>query len=127
MKPEFILCLMIFAHIVDDYYLQGVLASMKQKAWWKDNAPMEMYRFDYIAALLAHAFSWAFMIMLPVALASELSIAPWLYSTGLIVNMGIHAIVDDLKVNRKTINLITDQFVHVIQIMVTWYCLVLNA
>ena len=27
----FVLLVMLFAHIVDDYYLQGVLASMKQK------------------------------------------------------------------------------------------------
>jgi hypothetical protein len=25
---------MCFCHIVDDYYLQGILASMKQKNWW---------------------------------------------------------------------------------------------
>ena len=28
---------MIFLHIVDDYYLQGVLAKMKQRKWWEDN------------------------------------------------------------------------------------------
>lgn len=30
-----ILFTMIFCHIVDDYYLQGWLASAKQKSWWK--------------------------------------------------------------------------------------------
>lgn len=29
-----LLLLMIFAHIIDDYYLQGILAHMKQKVWW---------------------------------------------------------------------------------------------
>ena len=28
-------------HIVDDYYLQGILAKMKQKSWWKEVAPFE--------------------------------------------------------------------------------------
>ena len=31
-----ILILMLFAHIVDDYYLQGWLASAKQKKWWEN-------------------------------------------------------------------------------------------
>ena len=35
----FILLCMIFCHIIDDYYLQGILASMKQKSWWKNNYP----------------------------------------------------------------------------------------
>lgn len=54
---------MIFLHIVDDYYLQGWLASAKQKDWWKQNAPDELYKHDYIMALFMHSFSWAFMIM----------------------------------------------------------------
>lgn len=27
---------MIFMHIIDDYCLQGILASMKQKSWWTE-------------------------------------------------------------------------------------------
>ena len=38
---------MIFCHIVDDYYLQGWLASAKQKSWWETNAPDELYKNDY--------------------------------------------------------------------------------
>ena len=57
-----ILFAMIFCHIVDDYYLQGWLASAKQKEWWKANAPDSLYSLDYIWALIMHSFSWAFMI-----------------------------------------------------------------
>lgn len=39
MNSIFLLLLMIFCHIVDDYYLQGWLASAKQKKWWEENAP----------------------------------------------------------------------------------------
>ena len=39
---------MIFCHIVDDYYLQGKLASMKQKSWWEKNAPDRLYKYDYL-------------------------------------------------------------------------------
>ena len=27
--------LMILLHVIDDFHLQGILASMKQKEWWK--------------------------------------------------------------------------------------------
>ena len=70
----FIVLLMIFCHIVDDYYLQGWLASAKQKKYWEENAPDKMYRFDYIWALIMHSFSWAFMIMLPVAYTKAFNI-----------------------------------------------------
>lgn len=59
-----LLLAMLFCHIVDDYYLQGWLASAKQKSWWKKNAPDKLYKNDYIMALCEHAFSWTFMIML---------------------------------------------------------------
>ena len=42
-----ILITMIFCHIVDDYYSQGILASMKQKEWWIKNAPDKQYKYDY--------------------------------------------------------------------------------
>ncbi len=49
MNNFFVILLMIFCHIVDDYYLQGILAKMKQKMWWKENAPDNIhYKYDYI-------------------------------------------------------------------------------
>ena len=43
-----VLFLMLFLHVVDDYYLQGILASMKQKSWWQKNAPDNLYNLFYI-------------------------------------------------------------------------------
>lgn len=119
---QFILLSMIFCHIVDDYYLQGILASMKQKSWWNKNAPDKMYKYDYIVALLMHSFSWSFMVMLPVTIYVILcnlnlhTILIIIY----IVNTIIHAIVDDLKANKLKINLIVDQSIHLVQILLTW-------
>ena len=112
------LLLMIFLHIVDDYYLQGILANMKQKQWWQDNAPASLYRYDYIVALMMHSMSWAFMIMLPIAMrmsfdVNELFVGVW------IVNAIIHGVVDDLKANKHKINLIQDQSTHIVQIVLT--------
>lgn len=114
-----ILILMIFAHIVDDFYLQGVLAKMKQKEWWKENAPDALYKFDYIAALIIHALSWSIMITLPILYASAWNLH-WAIYLMLGVNAAIHAIVDDLKANRNKINLIGDQSIHFAQVYITW-------
>lgn len=115
----FILLCMLFFHIVDDYYLQGWLASAKQKSWWEKNSPDKLYKYDYLMALFMHSFSWAFMIMLPLtvyAIAIDGTWCPLLY----IINLIIHFYIDDLKANKKKINLIQDQCVHIIQIVLTW-------
>ena len=121
MHPIFILLLMLFCHIVDDYYLQGWLASAKQRKWWEQNAPQGLYRYDYLIALACHAFSWSFMIMLPIAFATGWfqGGAVWLLFA-YPVNMGIHMFVDDLKANKLKINLITDQLMHFTQIGLTF-------
>jgi hypothetical protein len=119
-----LLPLMIFCHIVDDYYLQGWLASAKQKKWWIENAPNELYKNDYKAALLVHSFSWAFSINLPVLVyALFFQILPTIilpYFVLLVVNMIIHCIVDNLKANKLEINLIADQSIHLCQILISW-------
>lgn len=120
MNNLLILLSMIFLHIVDDYYLQGVLASMKQKDWWKKNAPDEMYKYDYLVALFMHSFSWAFVMMLPLIFVGEFII--WVF----IGNVVIHFITDHLKANLKEINLIWDQMIHIEQIVVSWLiCVIL--
>lgn len=114
----FIVLAMIFCHIVDDYYLQGILKHMKQISWWEQNAPDPLYTHDYIVALLVHSFSWSFMILLPVAvwLSFQLDLV---FILVFILNTVIHAIVDNLKANRKKINLIVDQSIHMTQILIT--------
>ena len=122
---KFLLLLtMIFCHIVDDYYLQGWLASAKQKSWWKKNSPEDMYKKDYLAALFMHSFSWSFMIMLVPTIYTVIVggvWSPFVFVTNLIV----HMVIDDLKANRKKINLVQDQLIHMIQILATWCGMIL--
>lgn len=118
MNTIFIVLLMIFCHIVDDYYLQGWLASAKQKQYWQENAPQDLYKRDYIWALIMHSFSWAFMIMLPIAYVNSFAVD----SSFLIMfamNVTIHAMIDNLKANEKKINLWEDQLAHLVQIGLT--------
>lgn len=110
---------MIFLHIVDDFYLQGILAKMKQSKWWQENAPKALYKYDYIVALIMHAFSWTFMIMLPIAYNMAFSLN-WIFYLYFAVNLFVHAFVDDAKANKGEINLIIDQIMHLIQIICTF-------
>ena len=116
----FIILLMLFLHIVDDYYLQaGLLSKLKQKNWWTSQKEYkEMYKYDYLIGLLMHSYSWAFMIMLPIAFKMNFDISTFFIIT-LIINGIIHFIVDDLKANKGKINLVIDQSIHIVQIIVT--------
>ena len=110
---------MLFCHVIDDFYLQGILASMKQKIWWKKQEQYkEKYKYDYVVALIIHSFSWVFMIMLPIAIYLKFNLG-WLY-LAYPINLVIHAIIDDLKANKLKINLIVDQSIHIIQIIIIW-------
>ena len=113
------LLFMIFFHIVDDYYLQGVLAKMKQKGFWNAIVKNGLYKNDYIVALVMHAFSWAFMIMLPIAYKISFVLTPF-FAISFVCNLCIHAITDHLKANKQVINLIYDQTIHITQIVITY-------
>ena len=119
MNNLFLLLLMIFCHIVDDYYLQGWLASAKKRKWWEDNAPQSLYKYDYLWALLMHSFSWTFMIMLPIMFLLDFNITINIVLI-FIWNMLVHFITDNYKANLYMINLWQDQLVHMCQIGVTW-------
>lgn len=119
MSKAFVVLFMIFMHILDDYKIQsGVLAFLKQKDYWKKVAPQSLYRYDYIAALIIHGFSWAFMIMLPLAILMKFNIG-WFFMIMLFINAIIHAAIDDLKANRGILNLCQDQLLHIFQILGT--------
>lgn len=118
MDKLFIILLMLFLHIVDDYYLQGILASMKQRSWWKDSAPDKQYKNDYLMALAMHGFSWTFMVMLPIAAYMDFSLCVDFY-IWFFTNWFIHSTIDHMKANVRSINLIQDQTAHIVQIIVT--------
>ena len=118
MNNVFVVLCMIFCHIIADYNLQGWLASAKQKSYWEKNAPDEMYKHDYICALIMHSFSWTFMIMLPLMYAVGFKVNSFLLFL-FVSNVLLHAITDDFKANKKVLNLWQDQSIHMYQIVIT--------
>ena len=123
----FILLSMIFCHIVDDYYLQGILANLKQEKWWKENAPQKMYEKDYLVALFMHGFSWSFMIHLP------LTVCVFIFdferyiiiAVSCLCHAVLHAFVDHLKANKGILNLVQDQLIHLAQIIIIFIAIVI--
>lgn len=122
MNAAFIFLWMLFFHVVADYNLQGWLASAKQKSYWEANAPDELYKRDYICALIMHSISWTFMIMLPIAYAKGFTIN-YEFVIMFIFNVVMHTHVDNLKANCKLINLWQDQIIHIAQICSTFVTL----
>ena len=129
-----VLLIMLFLHIVDDFYLQGKLAQFKQKEFWDDYCSKASYDFDfcyklrkfhkwdYIPALLCHAFSWTFMIHIPLYInyKDKLNDYSGFLFVLFFVWMLIYALVDDEKANRHKINLWQDQLIHLFQIIGLW-------
>lgn len=125
MDKWLVLLIMVFCHIVDDYYLQatGALAQMKQRSWWEKEYPDRKYRHDYIIALAVHSFSWAFMVLFPTVIYMNWN-PPELFLLLFFVNALVHGIVDHMKANLLIINLIVDQTIHMVQIVVTYLILI---
>ena len=123
-----LLTAMLFCHIIDDYLLQGWLATGKQRDWWKSNAPEKLYKYDYIMALAEHAFSWTCSIHIPVlvyAYVFQDFKSLYVYIIVFLVNWVIHAITDHYKANLHKINLIQDQSIHIVQIIISWLIYIL--
>lgn len=123
MEKILLLISMLYLHIADDYRHQGILAAMKQKSWWEEHAPGDLYRHDYIIALHEHAFSWTVAIHIP-AVVYRLYLGDMINTPDFlilfIITWLIHAMVDHLKANLHTISLVQDQLCHVLQVWAVW-------
>ena len=133
MKPILMLISMLFLHVFADFHLQGILANMKQRKWWEKrikNFENSSYINDYRISLGAHAFEWAFMMMLPCGIASWCCIQAdysWkpvfmtlFYALLVLLNMIAHYCIDNAKANKNEINLVGDQILHIMQVLITW-------
>lgn len=117
---------MIYGHLIDDYFLQGILAKMKQKKFWEENSPGELYKNDYKIALACHALEWSisihiaqFLYIVRCGLFSNRMMSI-VMAVSIIINAIIHYFIDNTKANKLKINLIQDQLFHLLQIMVTY-------
>lgn len=112
-----LLAMMVFCHVIEDFHVQGILADLKQRMWWLNNVTGKgfghRYDRDYIAALLAHGFEWSFIVHIPLMYFVGFNTV---VLASLCCNALLHAFIDDLKCNRLRTNLIQDQLLHILQI-----------
>jgi len=134
MTPLAVLLLMILAHVIEDFHLQGRMAEMKQKEWWygqfarisarqsdRDMSDiMATYGRDYVPVLLLHGVEWAICVTIPVMLYCGTILLPDWYCVAIIVMAMLHAAVDHMKCNLYLINLNADQAVHIAQVVALW-------
>lgn len=116
--------LMFICHYFADFVFQGQIALYKQKSWWKDNYPAKKYKNDWLISLLIHSVFWTLAILAPSILLGVLNDIMW-FAILLLFNSIYHAFVDHLKCNKLLINLVTDQVCHIVQIIVTFYTILL--
>lgn len=111
----------VFFHIWDDFGRQGIMASMKQKKWWKEQSGYnDHYKNDWIPALIAHSFSWATMISIPsfIFIYIRMNECSSVLLFALFIQAAIHFYIDNLKCNKLKINLCQDQCLHIWQIII---------
>ena len=117
-----ILLLMVFCHIIEDFHIQGILANLKQQSWWYEQIGYtRRYRYDYIPAILMHGLEWSVFIHIPLMFVYGFT-SPIFISV--LINAMLHAYIDDMKCNRHTINLVQDQSLHLMQIALT--CIIIT-
>ena len=125
-----VLCVLIFmilCHIIDDFVLQGWLASAKQLSWWKKQEGYnDFYKNDYKMALFMHSLEWSIMIHLPIIVFYNFQVTIVILIS-ILGNCYLHYLIDDLKANLKVFNLVIDQIFQIIQVILfcAIFCIVL--
>lgn len=121
----YIFIFMLLMHIIDDFVLQPIcLSKLKCKEVWTEANKQydNLYQNDYLMALFIHALSWAIMIHIPwiVYFLKMNEDCQALIFLSILIHCGMHGWIDHLKANQRKINLITDQSLHLMQIIVIW-------
>ena len=117
-----LLFMILLLHLFADYTLQGILADLKQKGWWKKQCEkygvdFHKYRYDYICGIICHSLYWTLVTFAPLIFFKDMSDVH--IAVIVIGNTAFHAIVDHIKANKFSINLIVDQALHLVQIAAT--------
>lgn len=125
MNNGILLLVIIFLHIFADFNLQGIMADMKQKDFWKKYP--SKYQLDYVMPLIGHAFQWSFFVHLPILLVAtwiQIDLIEMYAALSIVFHTIVHAGIDTLKANDHKTTLIQDQFYHILQLIVIWaiYC-----
>lgn len=112
---------MVLLHLFADFTLQGVLADLKRRSWWRTQCQRHavasnMYDYDHICGLICHSLYWTLLTFSPLIFLGSSSMQALVI---VVINTAIHAVIDNAKANKYKINLIQDQLLHLAQIAFT--------
>ena len=112
---------MVLLHLFADFTLQGVLADLKQRSWWRaqcqrHGVSSNLYDYDHICGLVCHSLYWTLLTFSPLIFLMSSTIQALVIVA---INTVIHAVTDNAKANKHKINLIQDQLLHLAQIAFT--------
>ena len=109
-----LLPLKILLNVIEDFHMQGIMAQMKQKAYWCEYHGK--YTNDWVPVMLLHGVEWATIVSIPCMLVSWFDVSVWFIVVVVVMGL-VHAYVDHLKANKFSINLIQDQAIHMVQLV----------
>ena len=113
MYYSMILIMMMFCHVVEDFYLEGCLA-------WMNTELRALQQKDYKIVLMMQSLSWTCCIFIPIIY--HIGHCGWMYEevpflVTFVLDWIIQAIVTSLKYHKGVISLAQKQIVNILQVV----------
>ncbi len=97
-----LLSIMLFMHIIAEYFPLNTLKKLCDKIWWTANYPNKLSQNEWYIAIFIYSYFWAFMIQIPV-LYQLWGIITVKFVLILICNTIIRAVVKNFEINTEKI------------------------
>ena len=133
----FIVC--YFTNLMEVYHIQGCLKEQRTQKWWEDGlnklhgctnireknpAAWKYEKNSWIPCLIAHAFEWAFLSILPLAVYGYCKFGFsntafwWTFIFTFFGNVILHYVIDILRTHVRKITWFVDQLLHCFQVII---------
>lgn len=110
---------MLLLHVVTEFVLQPVaLLRIKQKTYWEQPERPNGGKDTSAMAIAINAILWSVMIMLPLMYYS--TEGDLILLLVFLVNMLVHAYIDEYTTNRHKLTFVTAQSLYLLQLIITF-------
>lgn len=110
---------MLLLHVVAEFVLQPVaLLRIKQKTYWEQPEHPNGGKDASAMAIAINAILWSVMIMLPLMYYS--TEGDLILLLVFLVNMLVHAYIDEYTTNRHKLTFVTAQSLYLLQLIITF-------
>ena len=110
---------MLLLHVLAEFVLQPVaLLRLKQKTYWEQPEHPNGGKDASAMAIAIYAILWSVMIMLPLMYYS--TEGDLILLLVFLVNMLVHAYIDEYATNRRKLTFVTAQSLYLLQLTITF-------